>query len=216
MPKNKRRIPPIIRHRQKDDQDDDDTSRRPKDTHFVDQVQILGEEDVDDRTDEHHRPEHQNGLPRIGDIVLIPQRNRAEDQLSGREGDTERDGPVSHERQPSVNEGHHRGPLLGRQHGAPVVHAAGGRVDGADFGQRGGDRDRDQSDENPAPDDSDRLTVCQGDVHGRAETEGSGNDGEGTVWTSEYQPLQMEIKACRTTHSPRILIMLRLRGNSLL
>lgn len=160
MPKDKRRIPPIIRHRQKDDQDDDRTRRRPKDTHFVDQVQVLGEEDVDDRTDKHNRPERQDGLPRIGDIVLIPQRNGAENQLSGREGDTERDGPVPHERQPSVNEGHHRGPFLGRQHGAPVVHAAGGRVDGADFGQRGGDRDRNQGDEDPAPDDGDGLAVC--------------------------------------------------------
>jgi hypothetical protein len=64
------------------------------------------------------------------------------------------------------------------------------------------------------------LTVCQGDVHGGAETEGSGHDSEGTVWSREGSaaaPMpRREIKSCRITHSPRILIMLRLRGNSLL
>ena len=182
MTKNELSIPPIFRHRQQRHQDNYHTSPRPKDTHFIDQVQPLGQEDINSRATEDNSPERQDGLPGIGDKVLIPERDGTEDQLAAGEGDAERDGPVPDEGDPAVDKGHHGRPLFGGQHGAPVVDAAGRRVDGADLGQRGGDGDGDEGDEDPAPEDGHGLAVDEGDVERGAEAEGGGDDGEGAVY----------------------------------
>lgn len=183
MRKNKLSIASLIRHGQKRHENDHDTPRCPINAHFIDQIQPLGKEDIHQRTASNHRPKHENGLPSVGDKVLIPERNGTEDQLPSREGDTERDGPIANEGEPAIDEGHGGGPFARGEHGTPVVDSAGGGVDGADLGQRGGNGDGDEGDDDPAPDDADGLTVGEGDVEGGAETERGGHDGEGAVDT---------------------------------
>lgn len=69
---------------------------------------------------------------------------------------------------------HRRGFLsCGRltHHRAPIIDSARGRVDGANLGQGGGDAQGDQRDEDPAVEDGDALSVRQGDVQGRRQSE---------------------------------------------
>lgn len=189
MGKDKLGIASLIRHRQKRNENNHDTPSGPINAHLIDQIQPLGEEDIHQGTGPNHSPEHENGLPGIGDKVLIPEGNGAEDQLTPGEGDTECDGPIANEGEPAIDEGHGGGPFPRGEHGTPVVDSAGGGVDGADLGQRGGNGDGDEGDDDPAPDDADGLAVGEGDVEGGAEAEGGGHDGEGTVGYSDFMSM---------------------------
>lgn len=156
MCKDELGVPPSrVGHDKQCDHDDNDTRSSPVDADLVDQVEMLGHEDVDQGGHQHDSPEAEDRLPRIGLKVLIEDCDCAQDQLGSGEVDTQRHGPIAHEGQPAVDEAHD-GRILGRaQDGGPVVYTARSWIDGADFGERGGDAEGDERDEDPAPEDGD-------------------------------------------------------------
>lgn len=181
------------RHDQDRDQDDEHGGAGPVDADLVDQIQIPRPKRVHARAHKHHSPEAEDSLPLVRDKVLIKNANRTQNKLRAAEVDAQRDGPVSHQRQPAIHEADHRRPAGGGEHGGPVVDAAGGRVDGADLGEGGGDAEGDDGDEDPAPEDGDGLAVGEGDVHCRGEAEGHGHDGEGEAEDGEHGKVAREL-----------------------
>lgn len=87
---------------------------------------------------------------------------------------------------PSIDETDEGRPLSRAQHGRPVVNTSSGRKHGTDLGERGGDAQRDEGDEDPAPEDGDGLAVCEGDVHGGGQAVGDGHDGKGQAENAEH------------------------------
>lgn len=69
-------------------------------------------------------------------------------------------------------------PLPRSEHGGPVVDAAGGGVNGAYLGERGGDGEGDERNKNPAIENRYSLPVGEGDVECCAYAEGDGHDGK--------------------------------------
>lgn len=167
-----------VGHCEQRHQNNDDTCGGPVDADLVDDVQVARAEGVDEGAHKHNGPEAQDGLPFICDKVFIEDGDGTEDQLRAGEIDGQGDGPIADQRQPAVDEADDGGVLGRAQHGGPVVDTAGGREDGADLGERGGDAERDEGDEDPAVQDGDGLAVGEGDVEGRRQAKRHGHDGE--------------------------------------
>lgn len=169
----------VVGHGKQRNHDDDDAGSGPVYADLVDEVQVSRSKRINQSAHQHHGPKAQDGLPRICHKVLVEDADGAQNKLRAREVDAQRNRPVAHESEPSVYEADQRRPLAGAQHGRPVVDAACSWEDGADFGERGGDADGDERDEDPAPEDGDGLAVGERDVQRGAEAEGHGHDGEG-------------------------------------
>lgn len=106
---------------------------------------------------------------------------------------TQRHSPVPNQRQPPIHKADQRRPRGAAQHGRPVIHAAGHREHGADLGQARGDAQRDERDEDPAVEHGDGLAVGQRDVHGGAEAEGHGHDGEAEAQDGHHAQVAREL-----------------------
>lgn len=63
----------VVRHGQQDNHDDNDTGRSPVNTDFVEQIEIVGPEDVDRHAYEHDCPETEDCLPCIGGPAISPE-----------------------------------------------------------------------------------------------------------------------------------------------
>lgn len=118
-------------------------------------------------------------MPGLDLVVFVEEVDGADDELGTAKVDGEGNGPVADEGEPAVDEADGGSPSGGREHGRPVVDAAGGRVDGADLGERGGDAEGDEGDEGPAVEEGDGLTVDEADGHGGGPAVGDGHDGKG-------------------------------------
>lgn len=159
--KHKFSTPFIIRHNEYCNHDNDDRSASPVNADLVNEIQILRAEHINTKHHAHHCPKTQHDLPLRRNIFLVPQRNRAENQLRSREVDGKSDSPVPDKCQPSRDPRNDGSVFPGAEHGRPVVDAAGGRKDGADFREGGGDHEGDDGDEYPAVEDGDGLAVCE-------------------------------------------------------
>lgn len=169
----------VVGHGKQSNHDDDDAGSSPVDADLVDEVQVSRSKRIDQSAHQHHSPKTQDSLPRICHKVLVEDADGAQNKLRAREIDAQRHRPVADKSEPSVHKADQRRPLAGAQHGRPVVDAACSGKDGADFGERGGDADGDERDENPAPENGDGLAVGEGDVQRGAEAKGNGHDGKG-------------------------------------
>ncbi len=168
-----------IGHGQQDDQDDDHASCGPVNADFINKIEVFGSKHIHQRAHQHHGPKHEDRLILVRRKVLTPEGDGGQDQLAAGKVDAASDGPVADQGEPSRDPGRYRRILFRRQHRRPVVHAAGGRIDGADLGERSRYRQGDERHQNPAPEDRDGLAVGEGDVQCGAETEGHCHDGEG-------------------------------------
>lgn len=187
------------RHDKQRDDNDDDTRAGPVNADLVDQVQVPRTKGVDQSTDKHHSPEAQDRLPCIRDKILIEDGNGAKNKLRTRKIDRQCNGPVSHEREPAIDEADDGSVTRRAEHGAPVVHAAGCREHSADLGERGGDAHGDERHKDPTPEDGNSLAVGQGDVHCRRETEGDGHDGERQAEDAQHAEVSRELSLVAQT-----------------
>lgn len=183
----------VLAHDEQDDEDDQDGGGGPVDANLVDEVEVAGAKGVDEGADEHDGPEAQDRLPGVCDVVLVEDGDGAEDELRAAKVDGQGDGPVADEGEPAVDEADEGRPAARREHGAPVVDAAGGGEDGADLGEGGGDADGDEGDEDPAPEHGDGLPVGEGDVHGRGEAVGDRHDGEGEAQDAQHAEVARQL-----------------------
>lgn len=162
--KHKLRIALRVRHAQQHHKDNNHTTRRPVNANLINKIQIPCAKNIREHANHHNSPEHQHRLPLIRHKVLIPQRNRRQDELPARKVDRQRNSPIPHERQPSSNPGRNRRPLARTQHRRPIIHTARGRIHGADFRERRSDAQRNQRDKDPAVEHGDGLAVGERDV----------------------------------------------------
>lgn len=183
-----------VGHGEQRDEDDDDARAGPVDADLIDEIQVARAKRVDEGAHEHNRPKDEHGVPRLNHVRLVKHVNGRNDELRAAEINRQGNGPVADQRQPAVDEAHNGRPARGRQHGAPVVDAAGGRVDGADLGERGGDAERDDGDQHPAVEGGDGLAVDERVGHGGGEAVGDGHDGKGQAEDGQHGEIARQLR----------------------
>lgn len=72
-------------HDKNRDNNNDDTRAGPVNADLVDNIQVTRAKGIDQSAHEHNSPEAQDGLPLVGDKVLVEDADGAENKLRARE-----------------------------------------------------------------------------------------------------------------------------------